>query len=99
MVDSKVTLPRLEPLTWFDILSPRYHDKVVLLKAEKVKNSKNQWLKVTFSKAPSWQGEWVVSKRVAQAAPLDSNGAAPMRAVPLSELKELVRDNDIRSLI
>lgn len=94
-----VTLGRFEQLTFFDVWSPRYHDRVVLLKAKKVKEAKTIWLKVKFSKAPSLTQEYVISRAKALTFPKDSNGSADMIAVPLNELSVLeIDEKDMRGL-
>lgn len=93
-----IKLGRFEPFTFFDVWQPRWHDKVVLLKAKKVKEG-NQWLKIKFSKAPSLEEEYVISKAKALTFPKDSNGTADMIAVPLNELSVLeIDEKDIRGL-
>lgn len=92
-------LGRLEPFTYFEIFQPRWHDKVVLLKASKVKDAKTTYLKIKFTKAPSMEGDWVISKAKALTFPLTTNGTAQMRAVPLNELSVLeIDEKDIRGL-
>lgn len=95
-----MTLGKHEPLTWFDIYEPRWHDKKVLLKASKVKEAKTTWLKVTFSKAPTMEGSWVISKAKALTYPLETNGTIQCRAIPLEDLHVLeINDKDMRGLI
>lgn len=94
-----MTLGKYEQMTYFDVWSPRYHDKVVLLKAKKIKEAKTTWLKVKFSKAPSLSQEYVISRAKALTFPKDSNGTADMIAVPLNELNVLeIDEKDIRGL-
>lgn len=95
-----VKLGRFEQFTFFDIWSPRYHDKVVLLKRKKVKEAKTTWLKIKFSKAPSLTEEYVISRTKALTFPKDSNGTADMLAVPLNELNILeINNNDVRGVM
>lgn len=92
-------LGKYEPLTVFEIYAPRWHDKTVLLKAEKVKNAKTTWLKIKFTKAPSMEGDWVISRAKALTFPLTTNGTAQMRAVPLNQLSVLeIDEKDIRGV-
>lgn len=92
-------LGKYEQLTYFEIYQPRWHDKKVLLKASKVKDAKTVWLKIKFTKAPTLEGDWVISKAKAKSFPLESNGTIPCYAVPLSELKLLtINEKDIRGV-
>ena len=92
-------LLKYEPLTFFSIREPRYHDKVVLLSAKKIKDAKTQWLKIKFTDAPSMEGDWCITKQKAKSFPLTTNGVIQCRAIPLSALEPLeIIDKDERSL-
>lgn len=94
-----MTLGKYEPLTVFEIWQPRYHDKKVLLKAKKIKDAKTTYLKIKFSKAPSMEGDWVISKQKAMGFPLETNGTIQCRAIPLNELQPLeITEKDMRAL-
>lgn len=95
----EMKLPRLEPLTYFEIYSPRWHDKTVLLKASKIRDAKTKYLKIKFTKAPSMEGDWVISRQKAISFPLTTNGTIQCRAIPLKELEPLTLINDIREII
>jgi hypothetical protein len=96
----EMTLDKFTQTTYFEIWSPRYHDKKVLLNAKKIKDAKTQWLKIKFTKAPSMEGDWCISKQKAMTFPLDTNGTIQCRAIPLSALEPLeINQNDIRSVI
>lgn len=91
-------LGRLEPLTYFQIWQPRYHDKRVLLSAQKVKSAKTKFAKIHFTKAPSMAGDWVISIKKIKAFPIQTNSSIQCYAVPLSELQPLELTNDEREL-
>ncbi len=96
---AELTLGKYEPLTLFEVWQPRYHDKTVLLKAEKVKNAKTQYLKIKFTKAPTMEGDWVISKQKAKSFPKSTNGTIQCYVIPLSELKILnINERDIRGV-
>lgn len=82
MIADKYTM-----MTFFDILSPRWHDKKVLLKASKVDKSKNKLLKIKFQKAP--EGYWVIEKSKAKRFPIESNGVIQCYVIPLAALEPL----------
>lgn len=68
----------------FDIIAPRYHDRVVLLAARKV-GERNK-VKIRDG---AFKGEYFVSGVVVTACKLGSNGKIPCYEVPLSMLEEL----------
>lgn len=91
---------KFEPLTLIEVWSPRYHDKVALLHAGRVRNATTALIKVKFTRAKSMEGDWVISKAKAMSCKLDSNGSAPMYAVPLTDLQPLeINERDIRGVI
>jgi len=93
-------LGKFEPLTFFSIREPRYHDKVVLLSAKKIKDAKTQWLKIKFTDAPSMEGDWCITQQKAKSFPLTTNGVIQCRAITLSALQPLeINHNDIRSVL
>ena len=92
-------LPKYEQMAYFDVWSPRWHDKTVLLHAKRLKDAKTKWIKITFSKTPSMEGDWVISKQKALSFPLGTNGTTQVRVIPLSELEPLILTNDIREVI
>lgn len=95
----KMQLPKYTQFSYFEIFQPRWHDKTVLVHANRLKNAKTQWIKIRFTKAPSMEGDWVISKKKALSFPLGTNGTTQMRVIPLSALEPLELINDIRSAI
>jgi hypothetical protein len=92
-------LSKLDQIVFFDIFQPRWHDKVVLLKASKVDKARTPHFKVRFSKAPTMEGEWYVSKNVVKRCKKESNGTIMCYAVPLSKLESLeINQKDWRAL-
>lgn len=70
----------------FEIWSPRYHDKKVLLNAFKVGTHN----KIMFTKAPSMGEEpYYVSGKTVKKYPKVSNGTIMTYSVPLDELRPL----------
>lgn len=95
-----ITLNKYDQTTFFSIWQPRWHDKVVLLRADKIKKAKTQYLKIKFTKAPSMEGDWCISTVKAKTFPIETNGTIQCYAVKLSELQPLtINNNDIRSVI
>lgn len=92
-------LPKHEPLAVFEIFQPRWHDKTVLVHAQRLKNAKTKWIKIKFTKAPTMEGDWVISKQKALSFPLGTNGTTQMRIIPLNALEPLELINDIREVI
>lgn len=91
---------KFEPLTYFEIWQPRWHDKIVLIKAVKVKNAKTKLLKIKFTQAPSLPDDYVISKAKTMTYPKETNGTIVCYAVPLKDLELLEIDHkDIRMLI
>lgn len=82
-------LDRFEPLAVFDIWSPRYHDKTVLLSMGKVKATKCKYIKVKFTKANSMEGDWVVPTATVKKCRVESNGTIQCYVVPLDKLEVL----------
>lgn len=79
-------LDKYTQLKFFSILEPRYHDKTVLLKCEKV-GAHN---KVVFTRAPSMGTEpYYVSGTVAKRCKKVYNGSIFCYAVPLDKLEPL----------
>lgn len=73
-------------MQYFEIFSPKYSTKSVLLKDSKI-GDKN---KIVFTKAPSMGVEpYYVSGIVAKSCPKVSNGAIACREVPLSKLEPI----------
>lgn len=95
----KMQLPKYTQFAVFEIFQPRWHDKTVLIHANRLKNAKTTWIKIKFTKAPSMEGDWVISKKKALSFPLGTNGTTQMRVIPLKELEPLELTNDIRSVI
>lgn len=92
-------LPKYTQFSVFDIYAPRWHDKTVLVHAQRLKNAKTQWIKIKFTKSPTMEGDWVISKQKALSFPLGTNGTTQMRIIPLKELEPLELINDIREVI
>lgn len=74
------------PVKLFDIWSPRYHDKRVLL----AKNRVGEHNKIIFSKAPSMGTEpYYISGKVVKKFKKESNGTIDCYSIPLDELEAL----------
>jgi len=97
---TKVKLAKFEPLTYFEIWQPRWHDKTVLLKAIKVKNATTKYIKIKFTKTPSMPDAYVISKAKVMSYPKETNGMIPCYVVPIKDLGLLeIDEKDIRGLI
>ena len=73
-------------MAYFEIFSPKYSTKSVLLKDSKI-GDKN---KIVFTKAPHMGTEpYYVSGATAKKYPKVSNGTIACREVPLSELEPI----------
>lgn len=86
-------LKRLTTLQQFQIFSPRWHDRVVLLADYKIGTHNC----VTFPKANTLEGEWYISGVNAKTYPLEpmktkSGTNMMMREVPISALQPLERE-------
>lgn len=93
-------LAKYEPLTYFEIFAPRWHDKTVMLKAPKVNAAKTKYLKIKFTNTPSLPEDYVISKAKAMTYKKQSNGTIMCYIVPLKDLELLEIDHkDIRGLI
>ena len=84
-------LDKFTPLTFFSIKEPRWHDKRVLLKVDKVNRSPNKFLKVRFQKYIT--GDWVIAKSVVKRYPKESNSVIMCYSVPLDKLEPLEISN------
>lgn len=74
------------PMQRFDIFSPKYSTKQVLLKASKVRENN----KIVFTKAPSMGTQpWYISGKEVKKFKKISNGVIDTYAVPLDKLTPL----------
>lgn len=85
-------LGRLTTAQRFEIIQPRWRDRVVLIKASRVGTHNS----IVFTNAPTYPGEYYVSGRDAHMCKLDSNGKIPCYAVPLDLLEPLEREGDVK---
>lgn len=81
-------LPRLTVAQKFDIISPRWHDRTVLLAKHRV-GTHNL---IKFIKAPTLPGEYYVSGRDVHQCDVGTNGKIDVYCVPLKFLEPLERD-------
>lgn len=92
-------LPKFTPMSYFEILSPRWHDRKVLLKASKVSTHN----KIVFTgKDGKSMGDlpYYVSGATVKKYPKESNGTIMCYAVDLDELEILELDKkDWRALV
>lgn len=90
-------IDKFTPLNYFEIWQPRWHDKVVLLKAQKVGTHN----KIIFTKAPSMGDQpYYVSGGTVKKYPKETNGAIDCYAVPIQELELLeINQRDLREVI
>ena len=81
-------LNRLTPVQNITILAPRWHDRKVLIAGFKV-GTHNV---ITFTKAPTYPGQYYLSGETIRKYPLGTNGKIKCYEVPLDELELLESD-------
>lgn len=91
--------PKFQPFTYFEVWTPRWHDKVAMLDARKVKRAKTDYLKIKFTDEPDKRGhstpamlelmehDWVITRRRAAQFKQESNGSIMNNVIPLAELE------------
>jgi len=71
-------------MTVIEIWAPRWHDRVVLVKQSRIKPGKKYVIRLTD--AGAYNGDYIAEGDYIRSCLPDTNGVAPMFAVPLDEL-------------
>ena len=88
-------LPKFTQFHYFDIWSPRWHDRRVLLAAHRVGTHN----KIVFTKAPSMGDEpYYISGKEVKKYPKETNGRIDCYAVPVSAIQPLELTNDYQEV-